>query len=192
MLEIGFVCFAFYPSLLQAVLDDSLPLVRLLVAHGADINKRDVDTWTPLHAAAANGHADIVKYLMDKGANTETLTEDGETALDLVDGEDYETMSVLLDSEIKQMVEKGEKLKIERKEPEWVRRESRQERNDAGKQNLLEVEEKKAMKDFKTIQTTPNDIKTTVGRNNTELSDGAEQVLNNITMDTKDKIKLIS
>ena len=41
--------------LLQAVLDDNLVMVRLLIQHGAKINKKDEDGWTPLHAAAANG-----------------------------------------------------------------------------------------------------------------------------------------
>ena len=81
------------------MLDNNLTLVRLLVTHGADTTKADTDTWTPLHAAAANGHADIVRYLMDRGADTQAVTEEGETAFDLVDGEDYQTMAVLLDSE---------------------------------------------------------------------------------------------
>ena len=37
---------------------------------------------------------------MDRGADTQAATEEGETALDLVDGEDYNTMALLLDSEI--------------------------------------------------------------------------------------------
>ena len=75
------------------MLDANLALVRLLVSHGADIHKADDDSWTPLHAAAANGHASIARYLMDRGADTQAATEEGETALDLVDGEDYGTMS---------------------------------------------------------------------------------------------------
>ena len=43
-------------ALHQAVLDDNLPLARILVEHGADVNIADDDSWTPLHAAAANGH----------------------------------------------------------------------------------------------------------------------------------------
>ena len=42
-------------ELLQAVLDDNLVMVRLLIQHGAKMNKKDEDGWTPLHAAAANG-----------------------------------------------------------------------------------------------------------------------------------------
>ena len=42
-------------ELLQAVLDDNLVMVRLLIQHGAKMNKKDEDGWTPLHASAANG-----------------------------------------------------------------------------------------------------------------------------------------
>ncbi|XP_052273038.1 protein phosphatase 1 regulatory subunit 27-like isoform X2 [Dreissena polymorpha] len=45
----------------QAVLDGNEAAVRLLVNHGADVNKQDKDSWTPLHAACAEGHADIVQ-----------------------------------------------------------------------------------------------------------------------------------
>ena len=48
-------------ALHQAVLDDNLRVVRILITHGADINLQDADTWTPLHAACANGMADIAK-----------------------------------------------------------------------------------------------------------------------------------
>ena len=47
---------------LQAVLDDNLACVRILIQHGAKINKKDEDGWTPLHAAAANGLPHIARY----------------------------------------------------------------------------------------------------------------------------------
>ena len=49
--------------MVQAVLDDNLVMVRLLIQHGAKINKRDEDHWTPLHAAAANGLHHIAKLV---------------------------------------------------------------------------------------------------------------------------------
>ena len=49
-------------STAQAVLDDNLVMVRLLTQHGAKINKKDEDGWTPLHAAAANGLPHIARY----------------------------------------------------------------------------------------------------------------------------------
>ena len=47
----------------QAVLEGNLQAVKLLVMHGADVNKTDTDTWTPLHAACAEGHSEIVRYV---------------------------------------------------------------------------------------------------------------------------------
>ena len=47
----------------QAFLDANIVAVRLLVKHGADLNKQDEDTWTPLHAACAEGYIDITRYV---------------------------------------------------------------------------------------------------------------------------------
>ena len=47
--------------LFQAVLEDNLACVRILIQHGAKINKKDEDGWTPLHAAAANGLPHIAR-----------------------------------------------------------------------------------------------------------------------------------
>ncbi|XP_045173998.2 protein phosphatase 1 regulatory subunit 27-like [Mercenaria mercenaria] len=80
----------------QAVLDGNDSAVRLLVAHGADINKQDDDSWTPLHAACAEGYADIVAFLLEKGADKTILTEEGERPLDLVEPSDLETIRVML------------------------------------------------------------------------------------------------
>ena len=48
-------------SLHQAALDGNLAAVSLLVSNGADVNKQDEDTWTPLHAACAEGHSDVCR-----------------------------------------------------------------------------------------------------------------------------------
>ena len=45
----------------QAALDGNLAAVSLLVSNGADVNKQDEDTWTPLHAACAEGHSDVCR-----------------------------------------------------------------------------------------------------------------------------------
>jgi len=86
-------------ALHQAVLDDNLVMVRLLIHHGAKLNKLDEDCWTPLHAAAANGLHNIARYLISQGADKEALTDEGEKAEDLVDPDDYKTMAVLLNTE---------------------------------------------------------------------------------------------
>lgn len=40
-------------------------VVRLLVDHGADVNKGTNNSWTPLIAASGHGHAEVVKFLID-------------------------------------------------------------------------------------------------------------------------------
>lgn len=129
-------------------MDDNLVLVRLLHIHGADINMRDADSWTPLHAAAANGFHEIVTYLLSHGADRNKRTEEGEKAEDLVEEEDFDTMAVFkTDVGAKEEVEKLRRLshvvtldtkeKEMRKEPAWVRRMSLQE---ARKEVIQETE----------------------------------------------------
>ena len=129
-------------------MDDNLVLVRLLHIHGADINMRDADSWTPLHAAAANGFHEIVTYLLSHGADRNKRTEEGEKAEDLVEEEDFDTMAVFkTDVGAREEVEKLRRLshvvtldtkeKEMRKEPAWVRRMSLQE---ARKEVIQETE----------------------------------------------------
>ena len=46
-----------------------IEIVKYLVEHGADINKRNNDGWSPLLIVCFNGHIEIVKYLMEHGAD---------------------------------------------------------------------------------------------------------------------------
>ncbi len=52
-------------ALMIACFNGNKPAVDALLAKGAEVNRPG---WTPLHYAAANGHNDIVKILLDKSA----------------------------------------------------------------------------------------------------------------------------
>lgn len=45
-------------------LSGHVEVVKLLVSHSADVACKDKHGYTPLHAAAASGQLDVVKYLM--------------------------------------------------------------------------------------------------------------------------------
>ena len=54
------VCAGMTP-LHQAVIEGNMAVVALLIQHSAEVNKQDADSWTPLHAACAEGHVDIAR-----------------------------------------------------------------------------------------------------------------------------------
>ena len=95
------VSFLFF-SAFQAVIEDCDDVVHVLVEGGADLNIKDADLWTPLHAAVACGNYDLVKYLNEKGADLVAINADGNMPIDLVD--ENEDIEMYLDS---QMTEKG-------------------------------------------------------------------------------------
>ena len=77
-----------------------MPLVELLLAHGADINAQVSGTntysmrisrapssnegMTALHVAALTGKADLVRYLLSKGAKTGIADAEGRKPIELV------------------------------------------------------------------------------------------------------------
>ena len=65
-------------ALMMACLKGKLAIARLLVANGAQINQSD---WTPLHYAAFEGRAEVISYLIEKGAHKDALAPNGFTAL---------------------------------------------------------------------------------------------------------------
>jgi ankyrin repeat protein len=65
------------PILCYAAQAESLPTIRLLVGRGADIRQKDDDGDTPLFWASLLGNADIVGYLLKKGAEVDTRNKEG-------------------------------------------------------------------------------------------------------------------
>jgi ankyrin repeat protein len=78
----------------------NIALMDLLIQHGADVNAQVTGTktysmrisrapssnegFTALHAAAQSGKTDLVRYLIDKGANTQIVDSNGHKPIDLL------------------------------------------------------------------------------------------------------------
>jgi ankyrin repeat protein len=53
-------------------------LVHLFLEHGAEVNFRMTNNWTPLHSTAFTGKVETVRLLLDHGADTTVETNRGE------------------------------------------------------------------------------------------------------------------
>ena len=54
-----------WPPLQQACIDDKLDIVKMLINSGVDVNRGDAEeNSTPLHQACAQGHVNVVNYLI--------------------------------------------------------------------------------------------------------------------------------
>ncbi|WP_083752043.1 ankyrin repeat domain-containing protein [Saccharothrix sp. ALI-22-I] len=86
--------------LLNAVRRDDLYEVRGLLRNGVDVNARGADGLTPLMIAAGKGSADLVRLLIDAGADVYTAdSAAGATALHkAVQGGDLETVKLLVEA----------------------------------------------------------------------------------------------
>nr|MBI3612801.1 ankyrin repeat domain-containing protein [Nitrospirota bacterium] len=67
--------------LMIAAWNDHLPIVRLLLDRGADINAVDPEGWTALHFAALYGRTSIVQLLLERKAHCCIVTAGGNTPL---------------------------------------------------------------------------------------------------------------
>jgi len=76
-----------FEALKQVVVDDNLELLKKLMIHSInidDINKKSKDNgFTPLHFAISLGNAEMVKYLLEYGANKYTKNYADKDAYDI-------------------------------------------------------------------------------------------------------------
>ena len=68
----------------DAALDGNLPAIKNILAAQPDaVNARDEKGLQPLHLAVIKGHDDVVRVLLDSGADIEAKNADGYTSLQL-------------------------------------------------------------------------------------------------------------
>jgi len=60
-------------TLLHALTDDNIPLVKFLLENNFDIEQPNVNKQTPLHIACANGNIKVVKRLIKAKANVDAI-----------------------------------------------------------------------------------------------------------------------
>jgi len=90
------------PYLLRnAVGEGYLELVKELLDHGADINARDKQGFTPLSWAAYNGQDDVCALLVQRGADLEAEADNGRTAIWYIVGSTHCPKALML------MLQKG-------------------------------------------------------------------------------------
>ena len=70
-------------ALHSSVAANHIPITKLLLANGAEVNAQQEGGFTPIHAAAQNGNAEMTKLLLDWGADPLAQTNTGKSAKDL-------------------------------------------------------------------------------------------------------------
>ena len=53
---------------------------------GADANQRDDEGYTPLHNAASRGDVEMIRYLVEHGADVTAVSRVGQTTADMANG----------------------------------------------------------------------------------------------------------
>ena len=57
--------------------------VIIILSHGVDVNTAGEHNYTPLHNAIEQGHIEVVRYLLNHGANPFAKTDYGDTPAQL-------------------------------------------------------------------------------------------------------------
>ncbi|KAL7738469.1 hypothetical protein ACLKA6_006777 [Drosophila palustris] len=69
-----------------------LKVLKFLTEIGADVNKEDKYSITPLLAAIWEGHTECVEFLLEKGANKTGITPNGQNYIDAAEKDDIKKL----------------------------------------------------------------------------------------------------
>ncbi|CAK9021658.1 unnamed protein product [Durusdinium trenchii] len=84
-------------AMILAARGGHLELCKWLLDIGlGQVSERDSCQWTPLHAGAAEGHRDLVEWLLKQGADASALDEDGHTPHSLARRRGFAPVEALL------------------------------------------------------------------------------------------------
>lgn len=67
-------------------------IVDLLIAHGAEANRRNGEGQTALHWSSQNGHIEVAKVLLAHGADLEPVDSDEALPLHWAEAEGHEDL----------------------------------------------------------------------------------------------------
>ena len=93
---------------MRASLNGDIAQVRAMLAIGVDPNSKTKHGYTALMGAALNGHLDIIKILLDAGADPE-VEASGKTPIDLSTTLGFEEITRLL---LRKIVENRKKKAV--------------------------------------------------------------------------------
>lgn len=81
----------------EAVSSSDTALIALCIRHGADIEARDREGWTPLMYAADSCCPESARLLLGKGAQPGAVNDDGQRAVDIAKENGCAELEKLLD-----------------------------------------------------------------------------------------------
>ncbi|XP_060656659.1 myotrophin-like [Drosophila nasuta] len=69
-----------------------LKMIKFLVDIGADVNSEDKYNITPLLAAIWEGHTECVEFLLEKGADSQGITPNGQSYVDAAEKDEIKKL----------------------------------------------------------------------------------------------------
>ena len=79
-------------ALFCASLEGKVEIIELLIAHGAEVNRRNGEGRTTLHWSSQNGHIEVAKVLLAHAADLEPVDSDEALPLHWAEAEGHEDM----------------------------------------------------------------------------------------------------